>query len=627
MLHLPEAEEPAGLNAFPVFYWNHAGLQLNRIATSLQGPQGGPTMGSRALGLLQLAMHDAFFGVMQPDLAYLPDIGQPAGPIPAGPGRLAYANAALSGAAVTMLTTLYGAPGANIPRTASTALRGELDALIRAFDPPLRVLDPSFTFGATVARAIFQLLGVKPGEIGADAGPYQPSPRRYKFRDEPLNPVRLQPLDPDHPERGMRAVRIYHGPFYGTSVPAFAVTDPEGHALARPPVGNATYDAAVAEVIRLGGGPGLPGTDRTPDETVSAYYWAYDGSNLIGTPPRLYNQIVRIIAWDQKVTDDPGHAGQTAEFVRLLALVNVAMADAGKFAWLEKYKHELWRPLSGVREHDASSGPSADAGTATAEVAPPASPFWRALGAPDTNTNRISFKPPFPAYPSGHATFGAACFHMVQLFFRDRAAPDAGDPAALPVFVGSHNPPPTGATMLPKIGFSFVSDELNGINRDLHQSFDPASPIEDQPGDVRTRIVRCFNSLQAAIFENAFSRIWLGVHWNFDAFDPADITKNGRSTGAPPAATAGGCQPKGYRGYGDPDTIEYSHVWQAARGSAGPLPTGGVPLGLGIANDIYASGMRAQSAEAEQVCADMFGGAAAQPAAIPEAKLSNTNIL
>lgn len=623
MLHLPKAEEPTGLNAFPVFYWNHAGLQLNRIATSLQGPQGGPTMGSRALGLLQLAMHDAFFGVMQPELAYLPNIGQPAEPIPTGPARLSYANAALSGAAVTMLTTLYGAPGTNIPRTASTALRVELDSQIRDYGQPLRVLEAPFTFGTTVARAIFELLGVKPGEIGADAGPYEPSPDRYKFRDEPLNPVRLQPLDPDHPERGMRAVRIYHGPFYGRTVPAFAVTDPDGHALAPPPVGTAVYDTAVEEVIRLGGAPGLSSTERTPDETVSGYYWAYDGSNLIGTPPRLYNQIVRIIAWDKKSTDDPTHAGQTAEFVRLLALVNVAMADAGKFAWLEKYKYELWRPLSGVREHDASSGPSADAKTATAELAPLASPFWRALGAPETNTNRISFKPPFPAYPSGHATFGAACLHMVNLFYRDRAAPDAEDLEALPAFTGCHNPPPTSKA-LPTIGFSFVSDELNGLNRDLHQAFDPASPIEDQPGDVRTRVVRCFNSLPAAIFENAFSRIWLGVHWSFDAFDPADITKNGRSIDPSPATE--GCNPKSYRGYGDPDTIEYSHVWQAARGSDDPLPTGGVPLGLGIANDIYASGMRAQSGEAQQVCDKMFGAAAAAALAVPEAKLSNTNI-
>lgn len=623
MLHLPEAEEPTGLNAFPVFYWNHAGLQLNRIATSLQGPQGGPTMGSRALGLLQLAMHDAFFGLMQPQLAYLPDIGQPDGPIPNGPERLAYANAALSGAAVTMLTTLYGTPSANIPRTASAALRAELDAQIRDYDQPLRVLAAPFRFGATVAGTIFQLLGVKPGEIGADAGPYEPTPDRYKFRDEPLNPVRLQPLDPDHPERGMRAVRIYHGPFYGRTVPAFAVTDPDGHALAPPPVGTAVYDAAVEEVIRLGGASGLSSTERTPDETVSGYYWAYDGSNLIGTPPRLYNQIVRIIAWNERKTDDPKHAGQTAEFVRLLALVNVAMADAGKFAWLEKYKYELWRPLSGVREHDASCGPAARAETATAELALLASPFWRALGAPETNTNRISFKPPFPAYPSGHATFGAACFHMVQLFFRDRAAPDVQDLDALPEFIGCHNPPPNQTEEPPKIGFSFVSDELNGISRDLHQTFDPASPIEEQPGEVRTRVVRCFNSLPAAIFENAFSRIWLGVHWSFDAFDPADVPKNGRSND--PSSATDRCGPKSYRCYGDPDKIKYSHVWHKAREGDDQLPTGGVPLGLGIANDIYGSGMRAQSGEARQICEKMFGTAAAPALAVPEAKLSNTN--
>jgi vanadium chloroperoxidase len=35
---------------------------------------------------------------------------------------------------------------------------------------------------------------------------------------------------------------------------------------------------------------------RTVDQTLIGIFWAYDGVAEIGTPPRLYNQIVREVA-------------------------------------------------------------------------------------------------------------------------------------------------------------------------------------------------------------------------------------------------------------------------------------------------------------------------------------------
>lgn len=58
----PGDPEDAQRNYYPVLYWNWVGLEFNRVSTSLQGRQGGPTLGSRALGLLHLAMHNAWFG-------------------------------------------------------------------------------------------------------------------------------------------------------------------------------------------------------------------------------------------------------------------------------------------------------------------------------------------------------------------------------------------------------------------------------------------------------------------------------------------------------------------------------------------------------------------------------------
>ena len=81
------------------------------------------------------------------------------------------------------------------------------------------------------------------------------------------------------------------------------------------------YTGAYNEVKRLGGdGLGTP-TERTPDQTLAGIFWAYDGTPSLCAPPRLYNQITVHIA-DQIGTDG-------IELARLLALVNVAMADAG----------------------------------------------------------------------------------------------------------------------------------------------------------------------------------------------------------------------------------------------------------------------------------------------------------
>ncbi|HSG40813.1 MAG TPA: hypothetical protein VLE27_14330, partial [Thermoanaerobaculia bacterium] len=55
-------------------------------------------------------------------------------------------------------------------------------------------------------------------------------------------------------------------------------------------------------------------------------------------------------------------------------------------------------------------------------------------------------------------------------------------------------------------GLAFVSEELNGGNR-------------DNKGAVRPRHVRNFKGgLWDMVIENARSRVYLGVHWIFDAF-------------------------------------------------------------------------------------------------------------
>jgi vanadium-dependent haloperoxidase-like protein len=54
-----------------ILYWNEVSLEANRVShTNGKGEQPGPTLSSRALAIVHLAMYDAFAGVSgnPPDL-------------------------------------------------------------------------------------------------------------------------------------------------------------------------------------------------------------------------------------------------------------------------------------------------------------------------------------------------------------------------------------------------------------------------------------------------------------------------------------------------------------------------------------------------------------------------------
>lgn len=391
---------------------------------------------------------------------------------------------------------------------------------------------------------------------------------------DPTNPIRIVPVDVNNPTGPQKAVHVYNAPFYGMSAKRLAVHHvvdgvADWHVLGDPPAGFGTpdpieYAGAFTNVHAYGGSPNLPSTLRTPTETAIGYFWAYDGSNLLGTPLRLYNQILRKLAWNLRPdkSSNVNSAANCADFARVFAIVNACMADAGIFAWQEKYCFQFWRPLTGVRED-----PGKEVLVDGVDMAK-ADPFWLTLGAPETNNNLISFKPPFPSYPSGHATFGGAGFQAMRLYYNGRNgttwAPDAPD----------------------NLSFSIVSDELNGINRDLREPYNPLVPIDQQLGTVRTRLVRTFPSLWEAMFENALSRVFLGVHWRFDAFATPDVALD--------ATTAQQGQPK-FKNIQDVRYVtrrERSDVPTVVNGKKLTFPVGGVPLGIGIANDIIQSGLK-----------------------------------
>ena len=253
------------------------------------------------------------------------------------------------------------------------------------------------------------------------------------------------------------------GARWGEVTPFVLTSGNQFRAPAPPAITTAAYATAYNEVKRLGGDGVTTPTERTADQTEIGIYWGYDGTPSLCAPPRLYNQIAVQIA-DQFGFND-------LETARLLALVNTSMADAGIACWESKYFYNFWRPVGGVREADVGFGPT---GLGDGNAATVCDPTFSPLGAPASNLTGPNFTPPFPAYPSGHATFGAALFQTLR-----RA-------------LGRDN-----------VTFTFVSDEFNGITK-------------DRGGNTRLLKPRTFTTFSQAEEENGQSRIYLGIHWSFD---------------------------------------------------------------------------------------------------------------
>lgn len=235
---------------------------------------------------------------------------------------------------------------------------------------------------------------------------------------------------------------------------------------APPSLNSAEYTAAFNEVKLLGGDGGVTLTARTPEQTQIGIFWAYDGTPSLCAPPRLYNQIA------MRIANKMGTDTDALDLARLLALVNVSMADAGIAAWESKYYYQYWRPVTGIREADEKTGPT---GLGDGNQFTIGDPIFSPLGAPASNLIGVNFTPPFPAYPSGHAVFGGALFQTLRNFYRTD-----------------------------RIAFTFVSDEFNGVTK-------------DNSGITRPVVERRFSSLSQAEEENGRSRIYLGIHWAFDA--------------------------------------------------------------------------------------------------------------
>jgi hypothetical protein len=441
-----------------ILRWNQIALDVEKEDFSTPDPaidpspeQGGPTKASRALAIVHLAMYDAFVGPGATASTYL-TYADPPPPPPTHPGTR---RAAVATAAAETLIALF-------PRQRTAVLHQHAQHLA-SLGASGSLVNDGVEWGHRVALAMLD----DRRNDGSDAPNtfYAPSSEPGRHR-----------VDPQSPGQG------FLGPQWGKVKP-FGVAKLTTRFPGSPPpkLDSKAYADSFAEVKQKGA---LRGSTRTTAETTIGLFWAYDGPRGLGLPPRLYNQAVRAIAAQVGTTEEQN--------AKLFAMVNVAMADAGIQAWDEKYRYNVWRPVVGIREADEGWGPTGE-GDKNSETA--GDPYWLPLGAPRTNQpGKTSFTPPFPAYPSGHATFGAAALTVAAKFL----------------------------ALDPSFKFTFHSDELDG------------AALDNLDGSVRSAYAPPPMTIAEAIEENLRSRVFLGVHWSFDGTEGA---ANGALIGAEIAMT------------------------------------------------------------------------------------------
>ena len=358
-----------------VLFWNSVLLQTAAndydALIALTPDQIGPTGTSRAFAIIHGAMYEAL-NVFE---RLTPPVVKSSNPPPIGDVlRTSAIEAAVGEAAYVTLYNLY-------PKQ-----RPLFDAVRIGFQKSMKknaALKSSVERGSLVGR----IIALAMMEIRASDN------FQLNSGYTPINAPGYHQVDPTRPNQG------YLGPQWGnvrpfivSSASLFRASKVVGDSVSDrlSYLQSQRYSDDYNEIILYGS---RNSSTRTSDQTEIGIFWGYDGAPKLGVPPRLYNQVVRVIAIQQK--------NSIQQNAHLFALVNYAMADAGITSWETKYYYNFWRPIVAVRQ-----------GTGTILGIPD----WQPLGAPADGAGN-NFTPGFPSYVSGHSTFGSATFETLRLFY------------------------------------------------------------------------------------------------------------------------------------------------------------------------------------------------------------------
>jgi hypothetical protein len=227
------------------------------------------------------------------------------------------------------------------------------------------------THGIAVGHAAASaILALRSNDQATVFVPYTPGTLPGQWRPTP-NPV---PFDPPAAADFLPAAL----PGWGLVTPFVLRTSEQFLPDGPPELTSEAYANDYNEVKAIGSK--LSGL-RTADQTLTARFW-YEPS------ASMWSRIARVTA-DANGLD-------SWERARLLALVNLAMADGFIAGFETKYLYNFWRPITAIRAGDTDDN--------DATVADPA---WESL----LNT------PMIPDYTSTHSVLGGAAAAVLQEFF------------------------------------------------------------------------------------------------------------------------------------------------------------------------------------------------------------------
>jgi hypothetical protein len=324
--------------------WNE--ITLTAVTAGRPGP-----IGMVDVALVQVAVHDAVQALEQRYEPYHAEID-----VSREVRTNASRSAAVAAAAHDVLAAMYPAQAMSLDVTyfnylADHGLSG----------------DPGIAVGQQIALRILPLRRANPNPlpppfVGSNVvGTWRPTD---SLLGNPPSPAPFSPMA---------------APWMADFDP-FTLTGPTRFRAAPPPaLTSARYARDYNEVKRLGA---FANSVRTAAQTDLAYFYS-------DNTPALWNRTLRGIA--------SRYLHRTGDSARLLALANLATADALITCWDSKRHYAFWRPVTAIHEGDADGNP-----------ATPGDASWQPL----INT------PNYPDYTSGANNVSGAMTRTLQLYFR-----------------------------------------------------------------------------------------------------------------------------------------------------------------------------------------------------------------
>lgn len=348
-------------DANEVVQWNDTAMKA--IAANGQNP----IVSTRTLAMVHGAVHDAVNAIdRRYDAYYFEGPGDPG----------ASPEAAVAAAAHTVLVAIVGASGTPGQRAGALALVDEAytASMARITDGPAR--NKGVAIGRAAGAAMCALR--KDDGAGRDA-PYIAAMGPGRWRPHP-NPVPANP-----PIANADLARGYQPsamPGWGNVTPFTLLSASQFWLPGPPALTSAQYARDFDEVKRLGG---KVSTARTDDQTQIARFW-FQG-------PGTWNTIARTVLTSRGARLD--------DSARVLALMNLSMADAYIAGFRIRYVYDLWRPVTAIREgdHDGNDATVGD-------------PTW------DSHQNT----PAVSEYPSTQSTFSGAAAAVLASLLGDRTS-------------------------------------------------------------------------------------------------------------------------------------------------------------------------------------------------------------